>query len=90
MSKQKSIVVTVIIAVLAGIVIFASYRMWHPAFIVITAALSGVGFWSAAVKLCSWLEVETFKPEEAVEPLEVTPRTETEEPQEEERETLWA
>jgi len=90
MSKQKSIVVTVIIAVLAGIVIFASYRMWHPAFIVITAALSGVGFWSAAVKLCSWLEVETFKPEEAVEPLEVTPRIEKEEPQEEERETLWA
>ena len=42
MSKQKSIIVTVIIAVLAGIVIFASYRMWHPAFIVITAALSGV------------------------------------------------
>ena len=71
MSKQKSIVVTVIIAVLAGIVIFASYRMWHPAFIVITVALSGVGFWSAAVKLCSWLEAESFTPEEAVEPLEV-------------------
>ena len=92
MSKTKSIVVTVIIAVLAGIVIFASYRMWHPAFIVITAALSGVGFWSAAVKLCSWLEVETFKPEEAVEPLEVKGfrSDEKEESQEEERETLWA
>lgn len=71
MSKQKSVTVTVIIAVLAGIVIFASYRMWHPAFIVITAALSGVGFWSAAVNLCSWLEAESFTPEEAVEPLEI-------------------
>lgn len=71
MNKTKSVTVTVIIAVLAGIVIFASYRMWHPAFIVITAALSGVGFWSTAVNLCSWLEAESFTPEEAVEPLEI-------------------
>ena len=71
MSKQKSIVVTVIIAVLAGIVIFAAYRMWNPAFIIMASALAGVGFWSAAVKLCSWLEAESFTPEEAVEPLEI-------------------
>lgn len=71
MSKQKSIVVTVIIAVLAGIVIFAAYRMWQPTFIIMASALAGVGFWSAAVKLCSWLEAESFTAEEAVEPLEV-------------------
>lgn len=92
MSKQKSVIVTVIIAVLAGIVIFAAYRMWQPAFIVITAALAGVGFWSTAVRLCGWLEAETFKPEEAVEPLDVKGfRTEeTEEPQadQEKREPL--
>lgn len=71
MSKQKSIVVTVIIAVLAGIVIFASYRMWHPAFIILTATFSGIGFLSAASFFCTWLEQESLKEETAVEPIKI-------------------
>ena len=80
MSKQKSITVTVIIAVLAGIAIFAAYQMWRTAFIIITSALSAAGFYSVAAFLCDWLEADTFKPEEAVEPLEIKPAQLPEEP----------
>lgn len=69
MSKTKSMWVTVIVAVLLGIVVFAAYRLWMPAFIVLTAVFSGIGFLSAASYFCTWLEQESKRTEPVVEPV---------------------
>jgi len=69
MSKTKSMWVTIIVAVLLGIVVFAAYRLWMPAFIVLTAVFSGIGFLSAASFFCTWLEQESKRTEPVVEPV---------------------
>lgn len=58
MSKQKSVFVTAIVAVMLGIIVFAAYKLLFPAFVVIVGALSGVGFIAGATAFCRWLEAE--------------------------------
>lgn len=58
MSKRKSVIVTVIVAVMLGIIVFAAYKLLFPAFVVIVGALSGVGFIAGARAFCRWLEQE--------------------------------
>lgn len=58
MSKQKSVFVTAIVAVMLGIIVFAAYKLLFPAFVVIVGALSGVGFIAGARVFCRWLEAE--------------------------------
>lgn len=71
MSKTKSVTVTVIVCALLGIATFAAYRLAMPAFIIIASVFSGIGFLSSASFFCSWLEQESLKEEEAVEPVTV-------------------
>ena len=75
MSKTKSMVVTVIVAVLLGVAAFAAYRLWMPAFIILTATFSGIGFLSAASFFCTWLEQESLKEETPVEPIKLERET---------------
>lgn len=58
MSKSKSVFVTAIVAVMLGIITFAAYKLLFPAFVIITAALSGLGFVAGARVFCRWLETE--------------------------------
>lgn len=58
MSKQKSVFVTAIVAVMLGIITFAAYKLLFPAFVVIVGALSGLGFIAGARVFCRWLETE--------------------------------
>ena len=58
MSKQKSVFVTAIVAVMLGIIVFAAYRLLMPAFVIIVGALAGVGFGAGATAFCRWLEQE--------------------------------
>ena len=71
MSKTKSVIVTVIVCVLLGIAAFAAYRLWAPAFVIMTATFSGIGFLSAASYFCTWLEAETGVEETPVEPIKL-------------------
>lgn len=76
MSKLKSVTVTSIVAVMLGIIVFAAYRLLFPAFVVIVGILSGGGFIAGFKVFCSWLEQESLKEEEAVEPPKVEPPSE--------------
>lgn len=78
MSKKKSVAVTVIVCVLLGVAAFAAYRLATPVFVILTAVFSGVGFLSAASFFCTWLEQESLKEEEAVEPINVKAKREVE------------
>jgi len=71
MSKKKSVAVTTIVSALLVVVAIAAYRLAMPVFIIITAVFGGVGFLSAASFFCTWLEQESLKEEEAVEPITV-------------------
>ena len=71
MSKTKSVTVTVIVCALLGVAAFAAYRLAMPAFIIIVSVFSGIGFLSAASFFCTWVEQESLKEEEAVEPITV-------------------
>lgn len=71
MSKKKSVAVTVIVCALLGIATFAAYRLATPAFIIIVSVFSGIGFLSSASYFCTWLEQESAREEEAVEPITV-------------------
>lgn len=69
MSKSKSMVVTIIVAILLGIAAFAAYRLAMPVFIILAAVFSGIGFLSAASFFCTWLEQESKRTEPVVEPV---------------------
>ena len=56
MSKQKSVFVTAIMAVMLAIITFSAYRLSMPVFIILVGALSGVGFMSSATMFCKWLQ----------------------------------
>lgn len=71
MSKTKSVTVTVIVCVLLGVATFAAYRLAMPAFIIIASVFSGIGFLSSASFFCHWLEQESAREEEAVEPIKL-------------------
>ena len=56
MSKQKSVFVTAIMAVMLAVITFASYKLSMPVFIALVSILSAVGFASSAVAFCKWLQ----------------------------------
>ena len=68
MSKQKSIFVTAIIAVMLAVITFAAYRLSMPAFIGLVSAMYAVGFVSSTILFCKWLEKEPARKEEVIEP----------------------
>ncbi len=68
MSKQKSVFVTAIIAVMLAVITFAAYRLSTPMFIILVSILSAVGFASSAIMFCRWLEKEPVKAPEVMEP----------------------
>lgn len=71
MSKKKSVAVTTIVSALLVVVAIAAYRLAMPVFIIITAVFGGVGFLSAASFFCAWLEQESAREEETVEPIKL-------------------
>lgn len=71
MSKKKSVAVTTIVSALLVVVAIAAYRLAMPVFIIITAVFGGIGFLSSASFFCAWLEQESLKEEEAVEPIKL-------------------
>lgn len=58
MSKQKSVFVTAVVAVMLGVIVFAAYMLLLPAFVIIVGALAGWGFICGARAFCEWLEQE--------------------------------
>ena len=64
MSKQKSIFVTAIMAVMLAVITFAAYRLSMPVFIVLVGILSAVGFASAAIMFCKWLQKPSEREED--------------------------
>ena len=68
MSKQKSVFVTAIMAVMLAIITFSAYRLSMPVFIILVSILSSVGFASSAIMFCRWLEKEPVKAPEVMEP----------------------
>ncbi len=72
MSKQKSVFVTAIIAVMLAVITFAAYRLSTPAFVILVSVMYAVGFSSSAILFCRWLEKEPVKAPEVMEPPAVT------------------
>ena len=76
MSKQKSVFVTAIMAVMLAIITFSAYRLSMPVFIVLVGILSAVGFASAAIMFCKWLEKPSEREEDDLDIIhfKATPR----------------
>ena len=70
MSKNKSIFVTLVMAVMLALILVGAYRIEEKAFFGILAALAGYGFLRGAGDLCRWMQAEP-KPIETVEAEEV-------------------
>ena len=82
MSKRKSMGVTCLVAALLGVATFSAYRLCMPAFIVLTAMFSAIGFLAAASLFCAWLEQEPVREEEAeVVPVMLAPKRAEPEPE---------
>lgn len=64
MSKQKSVFVTAIMAVMLAIITFSAYRLYMPVFIVLVGILSAVGFASVAIMFCKWLQKPSEREED--------------------------
>lgn len=56
MSKKKSIVVTVIVAIMMVLIAVASNRIVYSAFVVIVSTFAVIGFLACTVLFCKWLE----------------------------------
>ena len=56
MSKQKSVFVTAIMAVMLAVITFASHKLSMPVFIVLVGIFAAVGFAASAVAFCKWLQ----------------------------------
>ena len=72
MSKNKSIFVTLVMAVMLALILVGAYRIEEKAFFGILAALAGYGFLRGAGDLCRWMQAEP-KPVETVEAEQVDP-----------------
>jgi hypothetical protein len=55
MSKNKSIFVTLVMAVMLALILVGAYRIEEKAFFGILAALAGYGFLRGAGDLCRWM-----------------------------------
>ena len=72
MSKNKSIFVTLVMAVMLALILVGAYRIEEKAFFGILAGLAGYGFLRGAGDLCRWMQAEP-KPIETVEAEQVDP-----------------
>jgi len=70
MSKSKSVIMTLVVAVMLALILAGAYRIEEKAFFGILAALACYGFLRGSGDLCRWMEAEP-KPIETVEAEEV-------------------
>lgn len=59
MNKQKSVIVTAIVATMLAIILIFAYRMGARAFPILAGLLGVYGFLCAACNFCRWLGRET-------------------------------
>ena len=70
MSKSKSVIMTLVVAVMLALILVGAYRFEEKVFFGILAALACYGFLRGSGDLCRWMEAEP-KPFETVEAEEV-------------------
>lgn len=56
MNKSKSLIVTIIFAVMLAVIDFGFLKIWIPGFGIITGALAALGFWRLAEIFAGWLQ----------------------------------
>lgn len=56
MSKSKSLIVTILFAVMLAAIDFGFLKIWLPGFGIISGALAGLGFWRLAEIFDGWLQ----------------------------------
>lgn len=66
MSKNKSIVMTLVVAVMLALILVGAYKFVRVAFIAILAALACYGFLRGSGDLCRWMQAEP-KPAKTIE-----------------------
>ena len=66
MSKNKSIVMTLVVAVMLALILVGAYEFVRVAFFAILAALAFYGYLRGAGDLCRWMEAQP-KPAKTVE-----------------------
>lgn len=59
MNKQKSIIVTVIVAIMLGIILYGAWRLKMAAFPILVGLLALYGFLCGAANFSRWLGKET-------------------------------
>jgi len=66
MSKSKSVIMTLVVAVMLALILCGAYKFVRVAFFAILAALAFYGYLRGAGDLCRWMEAEP-KPAKTVE-----------------------
>lgn len=56
MNKSKSLIVTILFAVMLAAIDFGFLKIWIPGFGIITGALALFGFWKLAEVFAGWLQ----------------------------------
>lgn len=59
MNKQKSIIVTVIMALMLAVTLFSAWKLSGPMFAALASLLGAYGFLCGAANFCRWLGRET-------------------------------
>lgn len=71
MSKSKSVIMTLVVAVMLALILGGAYKFVRVAFFAILAALAFYGYLRGAGDLCRWMEAQP-KPAKTVEAEPVT------------------
>ena len=66
MSKSKSVIMTLVVAVMLALILGGAYKFVRVAFFAILAALAFYGYLRGAGDLCRWMEAQP-KPAKTVE-----------------------
>lgn len=56
MNKSKSLIVTILFAVMLAAIDMGLLKLWIPGFGIITGALAALGFWRLAEIFAGWLQ----------------------------------
>lgn len=56
MNKSKSLIVTILFAVMLAAIDFGFLKIWIPGFGIISGALAALGFWRLAEIFAGWLQ----------------------------------
>lgn len=67
MNKSKSLIVTILFAVMLAAIDFGFLKIWLPGFGIITGALALFGFWKLAEVFAGWLQGAN----DGIQPLEL-------------------